>query len=702
MLFNTSNNRELATVSDLYESKIVKNELGNRVKTSVLKGQKIDIDEDKLDLFDYYKGDIPDIDLDEKRIKPFNELKVFYFDIETTGGIEGKKINYHDSQISLIGVKNQFGKEIIFDCYSNERQGIRAFLKLLKDKKPDILAGYNNLFFDLPFIIGRCEVLGIPHLFYREIDKITKKPKTKVRATAQINGAPIEYNPIWLSYKDFDQIHHCCIIDLFHEVLAWDYQARKLTNYRLKTVPVQLGLIRESEVIDLPYEEQKKQYDIWDSEGKETLVKYLRSDINLTFLLGNKLIPPIYFQSKFLDWKLQSIMSSGNGAKWNSIIEKEYTNSSINIDYLPQKKHFYKGALTEAVAGIYGSRKNTLFPKEVCKLDVSSLYPSVMELYGIASCKDVDFKQLGILRSLRMKKFELSDNGDNSSENKAMIASIKILINSGYGFLGTQGVLFNDFVAAALVTAYSRGIFKLMVKSAVKFGARLASCDTDGIICEVDKGESNNLHKYIQERLPGNGTKCPITIKLEWVADAVFVPEMEDKKIENDLYSLGVFGENQGLRKNYIIVNLNNGKSIEPLKYNGKYVKRDRFELEKEFQPNIILALIKGGETDSNKYYNDIIKSLHKKAYPLDKLKITRIVRVGEKNLINQNIGVPGESVSIWKTKNTYAIGSKGQTLKKIEINGYTNTPDIDLIDWDFYIKNIEKQYKDVIKYFNN
>jgi DNA polymerase, archaea type len=705
-LFNCENRRELAFIEDGY----------------------INIDETQLDLFDYYKGEIKNWKPKNYDIAPYKKLKTVAWDIETTGGLlpGNKGIDAVNHSITLIGVKNEKGKSLMWDALTDERYAIEQFFDMLQKKKPDILYGHNIFYFDLPFIIKRCKVLGIKCPFWippydpKYDNKINRTPvpfghtagqrpkyASKTRSTCQVGSKAIEYTPVWLTIFDYEtgEKHHCAIIDTYHEVLAWDFVKRSLTGYRLKEAPVQMELTKE-EVIDLEYSEMLEQYKIWEEGGRHTMMQYLESDLHLTKTLGDYLFPSIYYQKMFLDWKLQSLASSGNGSKWNCLIRESYPSDYVAKNNIVSfLKHRFKGAYTLAFAGLFGGKKKG---KEVCKIDVASLYPTVMLLYGIHSIKDKFGLQLAILKWLRNERLTLKHLAETTGDVDAdqMQGVMKILINSGYGSLGTQGIEFNDYVAAALVTAYARGIFRILINSAKEYGGQLVSCDTDGIIVSVDTGKSQELTDYIQNRLPGKGTDFPITIELEWVAKTVFVPESDKQVFDITLVDPEEGFVRAGLKKNYIIVmkeKLRKDGSVKTpdgkLKYNGKYRKRDRSKFDKTNQPEMVRLYAQEGEKAVRLYYRESMKKLNSRKYQPSELKITRKIRQGEKNLVRQGIGKEHDFVTIWKSFNTYKIGKKGTELKAVEIDGWTKDFDPEMIDWDFYKNKLTADFEEIMRY---
>lgn len=426
------------------------------------------IDETKLDIFSYYKKLIPQWE-PKRTVRPYTELSQVHLDIET----QGLDPNIH--KILLIGLNNERNMRVMINAYDDERAAILKLFEILENKKPDILNVFRGFEFDLPFIIRRCEILGIVHPF-KVADKI------KVFKTAQKFSKPTSYYPIYLSYSQgwgYPR-HQVAIIDSYHQVLAWDFVARVMTEHNLKAAPVQMGLTdRERVTLSYPEMQQCEKRGDW-----QTFRKYLDYDLTDTKLLGDALIPPLYYQKLFLDWNFQSISTAGNGSKWQSILADQYPEY-----YLPEtdEKRKFKGALTIAFAGFFG--KNGVTQDYECtKFDVTSLYPTSMLLWGIHSRKDNEAYLLMILKYMRAKRIQLKAISGDDKEADRMQAMLKVLINSGYGQFGTTGIGFNDYQAAALVTAYGRAVFRHCIKLIRAFGGKILTCFSGDTGVITDKG----------------------------------------------------------------------------------------------------------------------------------------------------------------------------------------------------------------------
>jgi DNA polymerase I len=596
---------------------------------------RYEINEDLLDIFDYYKGTIPEWK-PTKKIKPYSELTKVYLDIETAG------LDPNKDRIFLIGMRNEKKEDFILK-HENEATLLTRFLRVLRRKNPDILALFNGFEFDLPFLIRRCELHNINHPFW-------VRPQTTVFRTAMKFNKPTTYNAVYLQNSD------TAIIDLYHQVLAWDYVARKLTSHSLKQSTLQMDL-RKEQRLELLYEEMLNCWENREEGGLEKLEEYLKYDLEDTELLGERLIPSIYYQKLFLDWKLQSLSTGGNGSKWNSMLETAMPESKFKLK--PQTPVKFAGGLTYALAGFY---------RNCFKVDVESLYPSIMLTYAIYSNKDSKMLQLQILQYMKFERLRLKHLAEETGDEEAnqMQGAMKVMINSAYGMLGTTGINFNDYEAAALVTGYGRVILKHMMIKVEEYGGGVIEADTDGLLITCKPGQEREIWSKTNAAMPQG-----IKLAFEWQAKSIFIPPSKKDPTK-------------GLKKNYIIV-----FSKEEMKANGKFRKRDKCVLEKTFQPKLVKLLTFEGKSAAQFYYDDIIEQLMTRDYPLDNLIVKRKVRANEKRLCELRLGEPGEST--WYYFTLDRIGGKGKHYYKP-----TQTGDYSI---EFYVDMVTQQYKDVMKF---
>lgn len=605
------------------------------IKKHTISDSSIIIDDKDIDIYEQF--DIESLPVWEPSIKlpPVSNVKTMFFDIETESNFNIKLWNTLETRdsiiaqnrIMMIGLMLSNGKHLILDWTNyDERYMLEYFFNVLWDLKPDVLTGYNIWNFDIPFIIGRCEFLGIKHPFING--------KIKEFKTAVINNQPVRFYQKFLKFDN----HQINIIDTYLQVLSVDFVARKLENFSLKRVTEQWGLRDKNVRVELT---PAQMMNCYKSGNVDLMSSYLYDDLKDTKLIYDRIFPTIYYQKMFLpNWSLQSLATSGNGSKWQSLLEEQY-NYSPNSDL----ELAYQGGYTEGKAGIY---------KDVEKIDVSSLYPSIMLNYGVCSRKDNKKILLRILKYITAERLRLKKMPDVDSQ--ALQGVLKIFINSAYGALGTRGIGFNDYIAAAKVTAYGRSIVKRMKELLLEYGCTICEIDTDGIYYQPNGKDGNDVLMYVQSFLPKG-----ILIDREKLGSD------EHKALLFYVPPVDISKSDDGLRKNYVIIG-----SHQKIIAKGKFAKRNRSKFEREFQINLLKEYSISYE-NAIEYYNKIKGLILSGKMPIEELTITRTPAKSEKKLpelvpINPETGKCTYYYGLQRV--SYVTAKKG--LEKIK---YENLP---------------------------
>ena len=540
------------------------------------------------------------------KLKPFSSVLYLVCDIETTG------LDPYVDDIKAIGVRgnglvdNPLDSTSIKLIGNDERQLLIDFCQLLRQTNFKILSFHNGFIFDIPFLYTKLVKHNLQNLF-------TKGGKVKI-TSGSINGKPIEYDEYYYPGK--------YILDTMHLAAIWDRTFSKLSSYGLKSVPYELGLIKESRT-DLSYKEILKCYENSDPYyNYETLLSYLDDDLESTELLFKFFVPSIYYQLLLVpDVDLQRISRSSPALKaqkiYDSLCGTKY--GEVNTD--PTMK--YEGALSQAL-GI-GAFKNCF------KLDVSSLYPSIMLNWGLCSIKDEDRKFLGFLSFAteeRLKyKRQLKDHKKGSlkyNEIDAIQNAFKVLINGSYGFLGTSGYGFNSFNTAALVTGYGRKILKIMMSVMDEYGIKIINIDTDGIVASI-VNDVQDHQELISKVINDIHYKLPeaIRVELEFSDTNVFSPKA----------------------KNYIIF-----YSQDEYDAKGIFKKRNIEKFVAAFYLKYLQYYFYESEIKADKYYLVYKHLLTQGKLKVKDFTITRTISKAEKKIPAMGIANPGDKITYYLT----------------------------------------------------
>lgn len=563
----------------------------NLFTIETVKTKKLVVNENLLDIYKPRPFDIPHWE-PTKTIPDISTVKTLFFDIETTD------LNPASHQIKMIGCMMN-GKTIVFDWINySETEILQGFFFLLEKTLPDIIIGHNIWAFDIPFIIQRSIFLRIKHPFFGGNEKVFR--------TAQTFGQPAVFKQYWLQLKG----KKIDIIDTMLQAKSKDFSERKLNSFSLKSIPVEWGLREKNDRIELSLIDMTQCYI---TNNVKKMTEYLLDDLKDTKLIFDRVFPEIYYQQLFLNWRLQSLATSGNGSKWNSILSEFYQE-----EFKADEKLSFDGGYTWGKAGIF---------KNIEKLDVSSLYPSIQLRYGIHSSKDYNRYQLRILNYLRTERLRLKKlKHDKKAQDQS--DALKLFINSSYGFLGVAGLAFNDMRAGALVTAYGRLIVNRMRSIIDSLGAECIEIDTDGILFELNGHNGEDIRSTLQKNLPDGISVDREKFGDSYTAKLLYVPPKD----------LDEGNEDNGLRKNYVIIGKN--KTIAK----GRFVKRCFCKLQREFQVKFLELYVKS-ENEAMAYYRDLISLIGDGKLSIEDIKIRRKAKCNEKkvyelNLVDHNTGL--------------------------------------------------------------
>jgi len=289
-------------------------------------------------------------------------------------------------------------------------------------------------------------------------------------------------------------------------------------------------------------------------QNPEGFKAYLLADLRETFRVFEKLIPPHLAVARIVSEiskqkvKLSLITAKGKTKIWGMLLESAYDAGYVQ-QLKPEGKINYPGGLIAARKGYFAN---------VAKIDVASLYPTVMMAWRVHSRKDVNAVMLRMLRAFtaeRLKYKQIAKQQPDNFAAKALSDGLKLLINSAYGVLGAEGFLFNDMRAAARVTEIGRKIATLMAYAVEEEGGVVVEVDTDGIIFSHPQPER------VLEKLSGL-LPPQIAVELEGSGMFAFVSDM----------------------KNYIIVKPDGSVIVKGSKWRG----RDKPKYATKFAPEFV------------------------------------------------------------------------------------------------------------------
>lgn len=377
------------------------------------------------DGFSYYKG------------MTVEDVSILSFDIETNGLVQNE-----DSRVFLISNTFRKNGEITrrlfsYEDYADDGDMIADWCEWVRTVNPSILTGHNIYGFDLPYLQHTATLHDKKLLLGRNKSTVKfGKNESKFR----VDGSrELHY------FKA--QVYGREIVDTMF--LAYKYDiGRKYASYGLKSIIKAEGL----EKLDRTFYEAGTIKDHYQNPVEWAKIKqYAEEDGDDALTLFDLMVPPFFYMAQMIPKPFQLINESATGSQLNSLMVRGYLQNKHSIPKADEAVPF-EGALSNGFPGIY---RNCL------KFDVASLYPSIMLQYEVYSReKDPDANMLTFLKFLRSERLKNKKLAKETGEEKYkhLDGSLKILLNSLYGFMGSPGLPYNFPQGAAEVTKKGREI----------------------------------------------------------------------------------------------------------------------------------------------------------------------------------------------------------------------------------------------------
>jgi DNA polymerase I len=371
----------------------------------------------------------------------------------------------------MIGLRDSSGWE---ECLDTERGGERelleTFVRIVRERDPDVLENHNIFEFDIRFLVARAARLGVRLTLGRdgsEFSCFTDQLKVGDRSEA--------FTRYSLGGRE--------IVDTLHAVKRYGVMHRDLRHHGLKDAARYFGFARQDR-------EYVPGAEIWATFQSDPgrVRRYSGHDVDEVDELSRVLMGASFALASMVPRPYDRIATAGTGQGLiEPLMVRAYLQAGHSLPRGQPSGAAYAGGRTELFAS--GVIRN------VVKADVASLYPSLMLAHGIRPSSDDIGAFPAVLRSLTDLRLEHKARARQAEPesrerafHEAVQTAMKQLINSFYGCLGTSFALFSDLSAAAEVTRRGRDVLGLMLSELQKRGARLVEADTDGVLFSVPEG----------------------------------------------------------------------------------------------------------------------------------------------------------------------------------------------------------------------
>ncbi len=630
------------------------------------------------------KDYICDITLHVKKIRSIDSaiipnLKLLAFDIETIEQAGKQKI----IMVSFFGknfkkiITTEKAKFPNTEIMKSEGELLESFVQIVNEQDPDVILTYNGDSFDFQIIQQQAEENKVKLVLSRD------KSHMKFARRARISSAHLVGRV------------HIDIFNFINSILSPQLQTEVLT---LDAVSAEL---LGDKKIELEYGEL---LELWrKKKDMSKLAEYCLKDSELTFRLGEFLLPQIYELSKLvcqLPFDTSRMMYSQlvewyfsrkafalgeiipNQPKWDEIQERR------------MRERYTGGFVKEPLAGIH---------ENIAVLDFRSMYPSIIASFNIspemlrcACCKDTQKvpgqphwfckKRKGfvssVIRELIERRKELKEKlkaAKKFSEEWTRLNNeqfaIKTTANACYGYMNFSGAKWYCYECAQSAAAFGRFYIGMIIEELERYGFTVIYGDTDSVFVKFEKGglESNvsAFLEKINKKLPGI-----LELDLQGLYKrAIFIPR----------------GAAPGTaKKRYALIDGRGKLTIRGL----ETVRRDWCKLAKDVQRKVLEIILK--EKDVEKavsYIRSVLSELKEKKIPLRDLIIyeqltkplVEYKQIGPHVVAARKIKERGRPIGAGMivmfaiTKGKGSISERAEPIEDISLND---------IDVEYYINN--------------
>jgi len=164
--------------------------------------------------------------------------------------------------------------------------------------------------------------------------------------------------------------------------------------------------------------------------------------------------------------------------------------------------------------------------------------------------------------------------------------AIKILMNSFYGVMGTEGCRFHDQRLPAAITGTGQWVLKLTRKYFEQHGYDVLYGDTDSVFVQLKRAERFDVHTATNQLVQRTNTFITDTIQTEFNLKSHLEIEFERHFIK--LFIPALRGGGEGAKKRYVGMVAEPGKAEpgkEALVFTGlEFVRSDWTRLARNFQ----------------------------------------------------------------------------------------------------------------------
>lgn len=545
-------------------------------------------------------------------------LTVMSFDIETARdaqriysiaylcGDTGRVLLHCESNIpaAVAGVET-------VSCRS-ERDLLSRFIEHVQELDPDVLIGWNVIDFDLAVLQDRCRELGMTLDLGRGggTARIIRRGESNAGAVARIPGRVV-----------LDGIE--CLRGAF-----WTFE-----SYSLESVAREL--LGRGKAIAASNDKPAEITRLFN-EDPAALARYNMEDC--------RLVLEVFAATNLLDFVVERSRLTGlaMGRQGGSVAAFDYL-------YLPRlhRRGRVAPSLTAKVyadssPGGYVLDSVPGIHENVALMDFKSLYPSIIRTFRIdplglaqpgedpvpgflgAAFSRTESILPSIIEELWQRRDEAKREG-----NQPLAQAVKILMNSFYGVLGTDGCRFYDPKLASSITRRGHEIIQTSRQWIEEQGFRVIYGDTDSLFVLLHDDDGSPAARA-RELVAGLNDRWTETIRREYRLPSYLEVELET--VFTKFFMPRIRGRDAGSKKRYAGLAGDDGQSL--VIKGLEAVRSDWTDLARHFQRELLQAVFRDQDVKPLiRRYVDLVRSADGRSRLIYRKRLRRPVNAYRKNI---------------------------------------------------------------------
>ncbi len=464
------------------------------------------------------------------------------------------------------------------DILKNEKEMIKRFVEITKEKNPDIIVSYNGDLFDFAKLRERAEHYKLPLSLGRDNETLSFARRGRI-SSAKVTGR------VHVDLYNF--IFHILGSSMLSETLTLDMVSHELLGFGKKPL--------EWRDIEKMWKQRK---------GLNKISKYCEWDSELTIKLSERLLYQIFELCRIVGQSLFDVtrMTYSQLVEW-LLIRKAYEKDEMALNR-PKFDEIKRRREATPYAGGYVLPPEPGIHENIALFDFASLYPSTVITHNISPetlDKDGDAKEKNkvpdskhffslkkkgfiseIIEDLVKKRMEIKKEmgsakpdspGHKDLYNRQY--ALKVLANASYGYYAYAGSRWYSRICAMSIAAFGRYYIQKVINFAKDKGFEVIYGDTDSMFlanCSESKAKG-----FLEEV-------------------NVILPETMELEFEN-IYKSGIFvpaKTGMTAKKRYALLDKDDRITIRGF----EKVRRDWCKIAKDTQEKVLFAILKDRNKD--------------------------------------------------------------------------------------------------------